>query len=135
VSPEAKNWLLAHASAVLYPTSGEGFGFVPFEAATFGVPSSFTAFGPLAENLGSASGPPDWSLEGHVEAVRSILQSAELRSRHIEMVRERGRSLSWAAAADTLVSVFHEILAGPPQPTLTVPWSYECPICHKVEGT
>jgi hypothetical protein len=51
------------------------------------------------------------------------------------MVRERGKSLSWAAAADALVGVFHETLGRPPQPTLTVPWSYECPICQKVEGT
>ncbi len=37
-TPE-KNWLLRHASFVWYPTSAEGFGLVPFEAAAFGTPT------------------------------------------------------------------------------------------------
>ena len=76
VSAESKNWLLSHAHVVLYPTSAEGFGFIPFEAATFGVPTCLTAFGPLAENLGRDDGLTTWSLEAYVAAVRQLLQSA-----------------------------------------------------------
>ena len=51
VSSEERNWLLRHASVVLYPTSAEGFGFVPHEAAAFGTPSVFVPFGPLGERF------------------------------------------------------------------------------------
>ena len=36
VSSRERNWLMRHATVVLYPTSAEGFGLVPFEAARFG---------------------------------------------------------------------------------------------------
>ena len=49
VTSEERNWLLRHASICLYPTSNEGFGLVPFEAARFGTPTVFTRVGPLAE--------------------------------------------------------------------------------------
>ena len=51
VTSEERNWLLRHASICLYPTSNEGFGLVPFEAARFGTPTVFTRVGPLAEVL------------------------------------------------------------------------------------
>ena len=41
-----RNWLLRHASVVLYPTSAEGFGLVPFEAAQFGTPTAAVSFDP-----------------------------------------------------------------------------------------
>ena len=54
VSAQSRAWLLANATAVLYPTSAEGFGFVPYEAAALGAPTVFTDFGPLAEISGVA---------------------------------------------------------------------------------
>ena len=55
VTSQERNWLLRHASLVLYPTSAEGFGLVPYEAARFGTPTVHVSFGPLAEVLtGSA---------------------------------------------------------------------------------
>ncbi len=44
-----RNWLMRHADLVLYPSSAEGFGLVPYEAARFGTPTLFTRFGPLHE--------------------------------------------------------------------------------------
>ena len=44
-----RNWLIRHADLVLYPSSAEGFGLVPYEAARFGTPTLFTRFGPLQE--------------------------------------------------------------------------------------
>ena len=48
----SRAWLLANAEVVLYPTSAEGFGFVPYEAAALGTPTVFTDFGPLREISG-----------------------------------------------------------------------------------
>ena len=62
VSTFGRNWLLRHASAVLYPTSAEGFGFVPYEAAVFGTPTVFVPFGPITEISGTTVGTAaDWS--------------------------------------------------------------------------
>ena len=49
VSSRERNWLFRHAAVVLYPTSAEGFGLVPFEAARFGSPTVTVGFGPLLE--------------------------------------------------------------------------------------
>ena len=38
VSQAEKAWLLANAAAVVYPSTYEGFGLVPFEAAQVGTP-------------------------------------------------------------------------------------------------
>ena len=53
VSSRERNWLLRHATIVLYPTSAEGFGLVPFEAARFGTPTVTVGFGPLLETSGA----------------------------------------------------------------------------------
>lgn len=133
VSSESKNWLLSHASVVLYPTSAEGFGFIPFEAATFGVPTCLTAFGPISENLGRAEGLTTWSLEAYVAAVRQLLQSAEARDAAVAEVRRRSTSLTWESAADALMAAFRATFQQPPQPMLPVPWSEGCGECGLAE--
>ncbi len=56
VSSAERNWLLRHASLVWYPTSAEGFGLVPFEAAAFGTPTVAVGFGPVEELAFARSG-------------------------------------------------------------------------------
>ena len=56
VSSAERNWLLRHASLVWYPTSAEGFGLVPFEAAAFGTPTVAVGFGPVEELAYARSG-------------------------------------------------------------------------------
>ncbi len=50
-----RNWLMRHADLVLYPSSAEGFGLVPYEAARFGTPTLFTRFWPAP---GAGAGHP-----------------------------------------------------------------------------
>jgi glycosyltransferase involved in cell wall biosynthesis len=56
VASAERNWLLRHASLVWYPTSAEGFGLVPFEAAAFGTPTVAVGFGPVEELAFARSG-------------------------------------------------------------------------------
>jgi glycosyltransferase involved in cell wall biosynthesis len=56
VASAERNWLLRHASLVWYPTSAEGFGLVPFEAAVFGTPTVAVGFGPVEELAFARSG-------------------------------------------------------------------------------
>jgi glycosyltransferase involved in cell wall biosynthesis len=44
-----RNWVLAHSAVVLYPTLSEGFGLIPFEAASAGSPVISSRMGSLAE--------------------------------------------------------------------------------------
>ena len=38
VTSEERTWLLGNAAAVLYPSSAEGFDFLPYEAAALNTP-------------------------------------------------------------------------------------------------
>ena len=86
VTSAGRNWLLRNAAAVLYPTSAEGFGLVPFEAAHFGTPTVAVDFGPLREVNAWRAGrrratgaPPNWR-----RATEALLDDAELASAQVE---------------------------------------------------
>ena len=116
VSPEAKEWLLSQAIAVLYPTSAEGFGLVPHEAAMLGTPTLFTAFGPLAEFLPAELGLAGWSVEGYASALADLIADGANRAAAVDAVLAADRDLTWPLAAQTLVEAFRSTLAKPPQP-------------------
>ncbi len=46
-----RRWLQEHAAAVCYPSTVEGFGFVPFEAAAAGTPCLWAPVASLADSL------------------------------------------------------------------------------------
>jgi glycosyltransferase involved in cell wall biosynthesis len=70
VSDAEKWWLLRHAQLVLYPSVVEGFGLVPFEAASVGTPClahASTAPGELLGNTSAAMStwsPSSWAARG-----------------------------------------------------------------------
>jgi glycosyltransferase involved in cell wall biosynthesis len=114
VTAPERNWLLRHATAVLYPTSAEGFGLVPFEAAAFGTPTVQVAFGPLREIGGS---PPvvasDWRPGALADATEQLLVDPALVRSQVEHVRRAGAAYSWAGTAEALVGVFRRLLDVP----------------------
>ena len=115
VPTAARNWLLRHASAVLYPTSAEGFGLVPYEAAVFGTPCVFVPFGPLSEiaqtTIGAAA---DWSAEAVADATEALLADPELIRRQIDELRTAGTRHTWAETAASLTDAFFSVLARSP---------------------
>jgi glycosyltransferase involved in cell wall biosynthesis len=114
VRPRSREWLLSNADAVLYPSSAEGFGLVPYEAAAMGTPTVFTNFGPLAEVGRDPGGPQDWSLGPYVADLRSILTDPRAASRRVAHLRSAWDSYPWSSYADRLVSFFAEVQAMPP---------------------
>ena len=52
IAEASKQWLLEHAALVMYPSTREGFGMVPFEAAAAGTPALTTRLTSLGEVLG-----------------------------------------------------------------------------------
>lgn len=116
VSSQARAWLLSHAAAVVYPSSAEGFGFVPYEAAALGTPSTFTLFGPLAELTGVTNAPTSWSVSAYVDDVRGLLVDEAVATKRITELTRAIESRSWVDFADDLVAFMFEILQMPPAP-------------------
>jgi glycosyltransferase involved in cell wall biosynthesis len=116
VASEERNWLLRHASVVLYPTSAEGFGFVPFEAARFGTPTVYVSFGPLAEaSPDGAVSALGWSPEAIADTTEAFLRDPALASQQVEATLAAGTSYTWPRAAQLLTTMFRTLLAWPPR--------------------
>ena len=98
VSRDEKAWLLQHAQAVLYPTSAEGFGLVPFEAAAVGTPTAFVRFGPLAETMPDVDACAAWQVRAFADHVFQLLA---VPSRQVTQIRAAAANLTWSATKAT----------------------------------
>jgi glycosyltransferase involved in cell wall biosynthesis len=114
VSDEVRQWLLANAAVAVYPSSAEGFGFVPYEAAVFGTPSTFTAFGPLAELTGVTTGPKNWSPEDYATDIAQLLTDVNFAQQRVGTLQEVIADLTWEKFATELTDFFFYISAMPP---------------------
>jgi glycosyltransferase involved in cell wall biosynthesis len=115
VSEAEKAWLLTEASAVLYPTLYEGFGFVPFEAASHSTPCMWAAGTALSEILPDAeAGVAPWSAEETADALAVLLHDEAVRQQHIESVSVAADRLRWDATAAQLVQVYRDACDRPP---------------------
>lgn len=115
VSSATRMWLMANATAVLYPTSAEGFGFIPHEAASLGVPTVFTSFGPLAETLPTGLGLGTWKIDEHRDRVLDLLDTPGKASSCVAAIRAQDAELNWDASAASLAGFFRAALASPPR--------------------
>lgn len=114
VTSGERDWLLRHARVVLYPTSAEGFGLVPFEAAQFGTPTAFVRFGPLLETLANVpESAADWSPEALADSVARLLADPDLARRQVAAVAKAGEAYSWRATAEKMIDAYLRILAEP----------------------
>ena len=114
---EERNWLLRHADVVIYPTSAEGFGLVPFEAARFGTPTVSVNFGPLTEvhrdpQVTAAS----WSASDLADAISQLLDNPDATAAAIDSTLQAGTAFTWDLAAEKLVHLYRRALASHPSP-------------------
>lgn len=118
VTAEERNWLLRHAAVVLYPSSAEGFGLVPYEAARFGTPTVLVPVGPLADLAGHLPVvAADWSQRALADATEALLTQPPLAAQQVEAMLGAGAALTWDGAASSLVGVYHRLLARLPVAT------------------
>lgn len=120
---QERNWLLRHAAFALYPTSAEGFGLIPYEAATFGTPTVLVGVGPLGD---LAARLPvvaaHWHPTALADAAERLLADPALAEAQTAAVRDFSAGQTWDAAAAGLVQVYRQVLSRPslrlqPQPT------------------
>ena len=106
-----RNWLIRHADLVLYPSSAEGFGLVPYEAARFGTPTLFTRFGPLEELAPDIPvAADDWSPESLADAADSLLSDPAQARAQVESCLAAGTKYSWAATAEGLANLYRNVM-------------------------
>ncbi len=114
--PEERNWLFRHASLVLYPTSAEGFGLVPSEAASFGTPTAFVSVGPLSQIYGKLPVmAADWDPGSLAAAAGRLLDDPALASAQVRAVLAAGANYTWAASATKLAAAYRFVLSLPPR--------------------
>jgi glycosyltransferase involved in cell wall biosynthesis len=112
-----KAWLYAHAAAAVYPTLYEGFGLVPFEAATHGTPCLFAAQASLAETLRSQATLSPWDAAASAGRTLTLLSAGPARDAHVAAVRAAAAPLTWDATAAALLDVYAKALGASPAGT------------------
>lgn len=112
VSEQQKRRLLADAAAVVYPTTVEGFGLIPFEAAAVGVPALFAWVSSLRDLF-----PEElallvpWDAEASARAVAPVLAPGESRKRQIAGVLATGAELTLARHAGRHAELYSQVLS------------------------
>lgn len=123
VSSASRSWLMANAAAVLYPSSAEGFGFVPYEAAALGTPSTFVSFGPLAELSGVRDAPSRWSVAEVAEDLGRLMTQRHAAAHRVSELLQARTALTWDRFATSLVAFFAETLRRPTVVSVASPGS------------
>jgi len=103
--------LMAEATAVVYPSLYEGFGFPPLEAMAAGTPVVASNVSCLPEILGDAAllvDPADEASLGR--ALELVLTHPELRGRLIAAGRARASMFTWARCAERTVDAYRRVL-------------------------
>jgi glycosyltransferase involved in cell wall biosynthesis len=113
VTAEERNWLLRHATVVVYPTSAEGFGLVPFEAARFGTPTVHVGFGSLLELWTPPVVVDRWDAAAFADAVEALADDPDIAQAQVETALASARNYAWSRTAEELVVMYRTILAMP----------------------
>ena len=121
VSEPEKRWLLDAAAAVLYPTTYEGFGLVPFEAAAAGSPCLFAHVSALREILPEeAATITPWDPAMSARRSIEVLRDPERAQQLVDAIRAAGASLTWDATAERLITAYESAADSPAPPMARV---------------
>ncbi|MCU1526590.1 MAG: glycosyltransferase family 4 protein, partial [Frondihabitans sp.] len=118
VSEAEKQWLLEHAAAVLYPSTYEGLGLIPFEAARAGTPCLFAHVSALRDTLPEeAATLVPWDPGRSAQRAIGVLRDSEQAARLVKLVRKASERFTWDAAAERLLAAY-AVAAESPAPAM-----------------
>ncbi len=106
-----KNALLSSATAFVFPSLYEGFGFPVLEAMACGVPVLCSNTSSLPEVAGEAAllvNPLD--VDDIARGLHEIVTNGDLRRTLIERGYEQAQQFTWQACAETVLKVFEQVL-------------------------
>jgi GT2 family glycosyltransferase/glycosyltransferase involved in cell wall biosynthesis len=107
VNEAGKAWLLERTTAIIYPSTFEGFGLVPFEAANAGLPCLFAPQTSLEELLPASDALlVPWDAEVSAQRVAPVLCNGPERERLVASIRAAGSELTWRRTAKQLLDVY-----------------------------
>lgn len=111
VSDAALRALYEGALCLALPSTTEGFGLPAAEAMTLGCPVLAADAGALPEVCaGAARLLPPSEPRAWIEAIRTLEDDPEERSRMIEAGQHRAEALTWRAASEALLAKLHPLL-------------------------
>jgi GT2 family glycosyltransferase/glycosyltransferase involved in cell wall biosynthesis len=114
VTEAEKRWLLREAKGVVYPTVHEGFGLIPFEAATAGTPCFFAEGTALTELLPpSAATLVPWDADASADAIVGALSGSTDAARLVGLVQGAAETLTWERTASEIVAAYEATLREP----------------------
>jgi glycosyltransferase involved in cell wall biosynthesis len=117
VHEEEKAWLLQQAAAVVYPSTYEGFGLIPFEAAQAGTPCLFAPVSALRDTLPHALALlVPWDVPASAQRCIDVLGDGAARAQLVNGLRAAGAQLTWDTTAAGLVDAYRAALALPAPP-------------------
>jgi glycosyltransferase involved in cell wall biosynthesis len=114
VTEDEKRWLLANSQALLAPSTYEGFGLIPVEAAAAGIPCLYAATTSLAEVVGRelATIIP-WHAGASADRVFPLLTPGEPRDRHVASLSRALAACRWEPIVDRLHDLYGRAVAAP----------------------
>lgn len=111
VDENEKAWLLQRTEAVLYPTTYEGFGFLPFEAGMADKPCFFSHATSMAETLDGVSGiVQPWDANTTADAVIEVMRDPRLRAKMVAELKTAIDNYPWDRTAALSLRAYDDAL-------------------------
>jgi glycosyltransferase involved in cell wall biosynthesis len=123
VGEPEKRWLLGNAAAVLCPSTYEGFGLAPLEAAAFRTPCLYAPITSLAEVAGrEAATLAPWNAAASAEAALPLLFEGDPRERHLAALRGALDRYTWDSVVERLLRVYEDAVTSPYRSSVPRAW-------------
>ena len=115
VSENVQGGLYRGAQLVLFPSLYEGFGLVPFEAASVGTACVYTHRASMRDLLPSIGALPSFDIEEAGAFVLRLLEDDAARARVVAGIADAARPLTWDRTAAGYLEVYRRALAREPR--------------------
>ena len=110
VTDEQRRWLFENCALVVYLSTVEGFGFIPFEAASFGVPCLTSRGGSLAEVLPEElESVETFSTAEITDLAWRLLTDESFASQQVRLLTFQRETFTWNRTVALLLDLFQAV--------------------------
>jgi glycosyltransferase involved in cell wall biosynthesis len=124
VSDAEKRWLLGSAVAHVAPSTYEGFGLAPLEAAAVGRPCLYAPRSSLAEIIDPAGATiVPWDPAATADAAVELLRPGPARERHLRLLAEALQQHTWERVIPRILAAYEGAVASPSRASAPRAWA------------